>query len=218
MIAREGIPFILSFLILSGLLLWLAIRFDSRWLLSFGALSTVLFCIVLFFFRDPERSIPEDEGVYVSPADGRIMSIDTLAQHPFVGAQAQRIVIFLSPFDVHINRYPSNGQVKDIQYAAGKFLPAYADGIDSVNERNEISIQTPHGPVAVIQIAGFLARRIVCRAQSGDKATRGERYGMIKFSSRTDLVLPQNAKVMVTPGMKVRGGETILAQAQGGTQ
>lgn len=218
MIAREGYPFILSFLVLSGILLWLAIRFDSRWLLSLGAVSTVLFCIVLFFFRDPNRVTPTDPQAFVSPADGRIMSVDTIPLHPFVGAQAQRIVIFLSPFDVHINRFPCDGKVEKINYTAGKFLAAYADGIDSLNERNEMTLQTQQGPVSVVQIAGFLARRIVCRAKSGDIATRGERYGMIKFSSRTDLILPQNAKVMVKPGMKVRGGETILALAAGGAK
>ena len=218
MIARDGFPFILSFLILSGILLWLSIRFDSRWLLSLGALSTVIFCIVLFFFRDPDRVAPTDPMVFVSPADGRIVSVDTIPNHSFVGNQAQRIVIFLSPFDVHINRFPCDGKVEGVNYTAGKFLAAYADGIDSLNERNEMLIQTTHGPISVVQIAGFLARRIVCRAQTGQQAIRGERFGMIKFSSRTDLILPHDARIIVKPGMKVRGGESILAHAQGGAR
>lgn len=216
MIARDGFPFILGFFFASGVLLWLAVRFDSRWLLALGAVGSVLFCIVLFFFRDPERIIPGDPGLLVSPADGRITSIDTLAEHPFVGSGAQRIIIFLSPFNVHINRYPCDGTIQKVEYRPGKFLPAFADQVDSVNERNDLFLSTADGPVAVRQVAGFLARRIVCRGNEGDRISRGARFGMIKFSSRTDLIVPASMRVTAHVGDHVRGGETILARTTTG--
>jgi phosphatidylserine decarboxylase len=160
---------------------------------------------VALFFRDPERIIPQSPETIVSPADGRIMEIVS------ENTQTQRISIFLSVWDVHINRAPYSGVVRSIVYTPGKFLAAYRQEASLVNEANTVTIADHGREFIVKQIAGVLARRIVCRVRPGDTLEKGQRYGLIRFGSRTDLLLPATAEIAVQVGDVVRGGETILA-------
>jgi phosphatidylserine decarboxylase len=169
------------------------------------ALGLLLTVGVALFFRDPERIIPQPPGTVVSPADGRVMEI--VAEN----AQTQRISIFLSVLDVHINRAPYGGTVRTVVYTPGKFLAAYRQEASRVNAANTVTIED-HGRTFIVkQIAGVLARRIVCRVRPGEVLEKGQRYGLIRFGSRTDLLLPTAAEIVVQIGDVVRGGETILA-------
>ena len=168
-------------------------------------LGLVLTVGVALFFRDPERIIPQTPESIVSPADGRVMEIVP------ENAQTRRISIFLSLWDVHINRAPYGGVVRSVVYTPGKFLAAYRQEASLVNEANTVTIADHGREFIVKQIAGVLARRIVCRVRPGDTLEKGQRYGLIRFGSRTDLLLPATAEIAVQVGDVVRGGETILA-------
>ena len=168
-------------------------------------LGLVLTVGVALFFRDPERIIPQTPETIVSPADGRVMEIVP------ENAQTRRISIFLSLWDVHINRAPYGGVVRSVVYTPGKFLAAYRQEASLVNEANTVTIADHGREFIVKQIAGVLARRIVCRVRPGDTLEKGQRYGLIRFGSRTDLLLPTTAEIAVQVGDVVRGGETILA-------
>lgn len=160
------------------------------------------------FFRDPARVTPDGEGLVVSPADGKVVEVDDNAR-----PGGRRVSIFLSPLDVHINRTPLDARVADVRYQPGRFLAAYKGKASEENERNAIELSDASGrTVRVVQIAGFLARRIVCDVGRGDSLKRGERFGMIMFGSRVDIHLPADATVTVRPGERVRGGETIVAR------
>ena len=165
---------------------------------------------MLYFFRDPTRHPPSEPDVIVSPADGRVTLVSSLA--PEQESSATLVSIFLSPLDVHINRSPIAGKVSDVSYTKGKFLMATDERASLVNEQNALTIEGEKVSVVCKQIAGILARRIVCWKHKNDRVALGERIGLIKFSSRTDLVLPENVKVIVTEGMKVRGGVTIIGR------
>jgi phosphatidylserine decarboxylase len=163
------------------------------------------------FFRDPERVIPQEPGVFVSPADGTVTEVTP------TGDGRVRIGIFLSLFNVHVNRAPCDGRVSAVQYRAGRFLNAMNPASSTENESNTISLEDASdvgGPVVVKQVAGLVARRIVCHCREGDRVVRGQRIGMIKFGSRTELVLEQSdsMRVLVGPGDRVRGGSTIVAR------
>jgi phosphatidylserine decarboxylase len=160
---------------------------------------------VALFFRDPERSVPQLPAAIVSPADGRIMEVVVEE------AYSRRISIFLSIVNVHVNRAPYGGKVGKVAYTPGKFLAAYRREASLVNEANSVTIESQGREFLVRQIAGVIARRIVCRVQPGDVLEKGQRYGLIRFGSRVDLILPQDTEVVVQAGDKVRGGETILA-------
>jgi phosphatidylserine decarboxylase len=163
-----------------------------------------------FFFRDPRRSAPPEAGVVVSPADGRVTRVRALA--PGDPDSPTVISIFLSPFDVHINRAPIAGTIKDVTYTRGKFLMATKEESSLINEQNALTISGEELTVVCKQIAGVLARRIVCWKRAGDTVALGERFGLIKFSSRTDLILPPNVRLEVTEGARVRGGATIIGR------
>ncbi|RCK77822.1 MAG: Phosphatidylserine decarboxylase [Candidatus Ozemobacter sibiricus] len=199
----EGFPFIALF----GMLSLVCSRLCRR----VAAVFALLAGFSAYFFRDPERAIPSGEGVIVSPADGRVVGIETVDQVPFLDGPAQRISIFLSIFDVHINRAPIEGKVTWRQYNPGRFLPANVPKASLDNEQNSIGIEDGGYKVLVRQIAGIIARRIVCWVDPGQAVARGERFGLIRFGSRTDLFLPLSAKVAVTVGQKVQGGSTIIA-------
>ena len=162
----------------------------------------------LGFFRDPERTPPAVAGAVLAPADGKVMGI-TEVEDAWVGS-ALRISIFLSPLDVHVNRAPVAGLVGNVTYTPGKFRAAYRPEASDVNERCTVAIEGDSARVAVRQIAGVLARRIVCRVRAGDRLVAGERYGLIRFGSRTDLFVPRGATVRVRVGDRVRGGESIM--------
>ena len=174
-----------------------------------GAFLFVVALFMAFFFRDPKRVPPADPDVVVSPADGRVTRIGPAS----TGADAPNVIsIFLSPLDVHINRSPIPGKIVDMIYSPGKFLMATNEKASLVNEQNALTIQGEKITVVCKQIAGILARRVVCWKGKGDNLGLGERFGMIKFSSRTDVLLPANVKITVKEGQRVRGGTTVIGR------
>jgi phosphatidylserine decarboxylase len=178
------------------------------WWPAAAALGAVTLCC-LGFFRDPDRTAPPVPGAVLAPADGRVMRVVEI-DDPWVG-RAVRVSIFLSPLDVHVNRSPVAALVERVERVAGRFLAAYRDEASELNERCTLALEGETARVGVTQIAGVVARRIVCRARPGDKLQAGERYGLIRFGSRTDLVVPMGTEIRVKAGDRVRGGETIMA-------
>jgi phosphatidylserine decarboxylase len=205
-IAKEGYPLMIA----AGALAVGALLMDW-WLV--GGLWVLLTLAIAGFFRDPERIIPDGEGLIVSPADGKVVSIANLKNASLMPDGSTRISIFLSPLDVHINRMPVTGTIDEVQYRRGKFMAAYKDEASAQNEQNALKILGREGKrLAVVQVAGVLARRIVCYAKRGDKLNRGDRFGLIMFGSRTDTYLPAGCHVEVVEGQRVKGGETILGR------
>ncbi len=169
--------------------------------------------LLLFFFRDPPRPYPQDDQFLYAAADGTIMAVDRIDEDWFIGGPATRIVTFLSVLNVHVNRSPVAGAIVKVQWKPGTFANAMDFQKSEANERNMVAIDGPHGKVTVIQIAGLLARRIVCWANEGTQVRAGQKFGMIKFSSRTDVLAPRGAiEVLVKPGQQVRGGITPIAR------
>jgi len=198
-IVKESIPYIVVPLLLGA----------GAAVLGFWWVAAILLLVTLFmafFFRDPKRVPPSDPDVVVSPADGKVTRISP------AGADSTVISIFLSPLDVHINRSPITGKIVDVLYSPGKFLMATNEKASLVNEQNALTIQGEKITVVCKQIAGILARRIVCWKAEGDSLSLGERFGMIKFSSRTDVLLPGNVRVTVKEGDRVRGGTTVIGR------
>jgi phosphatidylserine decarboxylase len=170
----------------------------------------ILTAFMAFFFRDPKRETPEDPLLVVAPADGRVTRVKQIEEG---NQQAATLVsIFLSPFDVHINRAPIAGEITNVVYTRGKFLMATNENASLVNEQNALTIQGETITVICKQIAGILARRIVCWKHAGQRVSLGERFGLIKFSSRTDILLPPQVEVLVSKGDRVRGGVTIIGR------
>jgi phosphatidylserine decarboxylase len=202
---RDGIPFVVT-----PILLGIVPVVCGFWLLALPFVAIAGF--MAFFFRDPHRLVPTEPGIVVAPADGRV-TIVRLAD----GQESQEslVSIFLSPLDVHINRSPIGGEISEIAYKRGKFVMATREDARLLNEQNALTIQGDGLTVRCTQIAGILARRIVCWKQAGDRVKCGERFGMIRFGSRTDLLLPPNVDVIAREGMKVRGGVTIVGRIRG---
>lgn len=173
--------------------------------LAFGVV-TALGCAA--FFRDPQRDVPQDPALVLSPADGRITAVDH-------SPEKTTITIFLSVLNVHINRVPVSGRVTRVQHRPGKFLAAYRPEVPAVNEANDLVLETEHGTVQTIQIAGLIARRIVCRARVGDVLRAGDRFGLIRFGSCTRVDLPGDAVPTVRVGDKVQGGTSVIARWSG---
>lgn len=172
----------------------------------------VLACYCIYFFRNPKREIPADESLIVSPADGTVQDVVSIAHDDFINAPCNKVIIFLSVFDVHVNRSPIAGEIKVQKYICGRFRPAYKDSVGFENERHLIGIENDNLRVTVTQIAGILARRIVSWVTLDDKLEKGELYGLIRFGSCTEIVMPDNVEVLVKKGQKVRGGETIVGR------
>ncbi len=201
-IVKESIPYILVPVVLA-----VAAAVVGFWYVAAFLIFVALF--MAFFFRDPKRVPPSDPDVVVSPADGRVTRVGPTAQ----GADSPTVIsIFLSPLDVHINRSPITGKIVDVLYSPGKFLMATNEKASLVNEQNALTIQGDKITVVCKQIAGILARRVVCWKTKGDNLGLGERFGMIKFSSRTDVLLPANVRVTVKEGERVRGGTTVIGR------
>jgi phosphatidylserine decarboxylase len=198
-VALQAVPF-LVILLVAGLILG---ALFGPWAAS---PIIVLVAFVLFFFRDPNRRIPEGAGLIVSPADGRVTEIAR-------DRQGARVSIFLSVFNCHINRSPVGGTVREAVYTRGRFHPAWQGRASGENERNRLLIRSDTGDYGVTQVAGVLARRIVCTKRPGDDVARGERIGLIRFGSRTDLQLPQGVEPLVSVGDRVKGGLTVMARA-----
>jgi phosphatidylserine decarboxylase len=203
-IAREGWPFLAIALILAaGATLWCAV-----WSIPFW----IIFVFVLQFFRDPGREIPQQAGAVLSPCDGRVIKVER-TQDPYGQRDAILVSVFMNVFNVHSNRSPADGTIQKIQYFAGKFVNADLDKASTENERNAIVLSTNDGHlITFVQVAGLIARRILCYVNVGDVLTRGQRYGFIRFGSRVDVYLPLNANVKVSIGDKVSATTTILAQ------
>lgn len=173
----------------------------------------VLACYFTYFFRNPDRTIPTDEHLVVSPADGTVQDVVELEDDDFVKGPCTKIIIFLSVFNVHVNRSPIAGEIKCQKYVCGRFRPAYKDEVGFENERHMLGIENENGfRVTVTQIAGILARRIVSWVTLDDNMSKGQVYGLIKFGSCTELVVPRNVEVLVKKGDKVRGGESVLGR------
>ena len=201
--AHEGYPYIIIPIVLA--LVLLALGF---WPIALPFLLLAAF--MAYFFRDPQRNAPSDVNVIVSPADGRVTRVRQLS--PEDAASPTVISIFLSPLDVHINRAPIAGTITDVTYQHGKFLMATDEDSSLVNEQNALTIRGANVTVVCKQIAGILARRIICWKQAGDAVAIGERFGLIKFSSRTDLIVPPGIEITVREGARVFGGETIIGR------
>jgi phosphatidylserine decarboxylase len=202
-VAREGLPYILIPLVLA-----VGLFAVGYW--PVALILLLLAGFMAFFFRDPHRTIPTETGLIVAPADGRITRISQLTSDDENSPTV--ISIFLSPLDVHINRSPITGTITSVAYTQGKFLMATKEAASLVNEQNALTIRGEEMTVICKQIAGILARRIVCWKRAGDTVALGERFGLIKFSSRTDLILPPQVKLEVSEGMRVKGGATVLGR------
>lgn len=195
---RDGIPFVLIPLVIAG-----GFVFFHLWFVGLPFVAVAVF--MAYFFRDPRRVVPEGEGLIVSAADGRVTRIEERDDGKLVS-------VFLSPLNVHINRSPIGGEIKSITYTVGKRMPATNDAASLENERNSLVIEGKGLTVTCTQIAGILARRIVCWPKGGDMLRRGQKFGLIKFGSRTDLLMPANVELAVSVGDRVKGGETIIGR------
>ena len=212
-IAREGIPFVLGFFLIAAagaLLLAVPFRMGPAAALLVVSPLLLLGGFSLWFFRDPERSIPQGPGLVVSPADGKVVAVVPDPEGPAVA-------IFLNVFDVHVNRAPIAGRVESVTYRRGRFLAAFDERAGDLNEQNELVLDGPAGRVRVRQIAGLIARRIVCRVTEGRTLGPGERVGIIRFGSRVDLDLPKGTAPTVLVGDRVVAGETVVARRDQGS-
>lgn len=201
-IRKESIPYV-AILAVIGIALYFLVPF-----LTLIPVALILF--VLFFFRDPYREIDLSESTFVSPADGTVMDVTEIIEDDFIKGKAKKVTIFLSVFNVHINRSPISGDVTYSSYRPGKYLPAFKPHACDENERNTIGIENNITKAMVHQITGLIARRIVCYNKEGDKLKQGDKFGLIKFGSCTELVVPENVDIKVKKGDVVRGGITIL--------
>jgi phosphatidylserine decarboxylase len=207
-IAREGWIFIFLFGAISAL--FFSFGF---WILGVPLLFLTLFTV--YFFRNPERVGPEGDGLVISPADGRVVEVSQLENNDYTSGPSKKIGIFMSVFNVHVNRAPISGEVQDIKYHPGKFLVASRDKASNDNERNAIILDIgKSSPIAVVQIAGLVARRIVCYLSKGLKICQGERLGLIRFGSRVDVYLPLESDVDVSIGDRVKAGVTIIGRVK----
>jgi phosphatidylserine decarboxylase len=210
MVTSYGYSTVIKVLLLCMALSAAAMIFPSgiQITILFTAFTALLFTI--YFFRDPKRKAPDEKRVIVAPADGKILLVQKHTEN-VAGKPSTLVSIFMSPFNVHVNRIPLSGKVTQLRYRSGQFLMAFDPRSMESNEKMEIGINNGEIEVRFSQVSGFLARRIVCQLQKGESVTIGKRFGMIKFGSRVDLILPPSATVLVQPGQKTRAGETILA-------
>ena len=203
-IAREGWPFLAISLVLAVA--------ATAWCAAWSIPLWIIFVFVLQFFRDPAREIPQEAGIVLSPCDGRVIKVER-AQDPYAQREAILVSVFMNVFNVHSNRSPADGKVEKIQYFPGKFVNADLDKASAENERNAVVLTTNDGQtVTFVQVAGLIARRILCYIKAGDVLARGQRYGFIRFGSRVDVYLPLTATVKVSIGDKVSATTTILAK------
>ncbi|MFQ5483919.1 MAG: phosphatidylserine decarboxylase family protein [Desulfobacterales bacterium] len=203
-VARPGYPFI----VLSALITACFAILGLGALALSGLFVTLFIC---YFFRDPKRVISERRGGVVSPADGRVISAGRLRDIEFFDGECNKISIFMSLFNVHVNRIPHDGKITKIRYVQGKFFSAYLDKASKKNEHNAVYLETEGGKkLCIVQIAGLIARRIICRIHENDHVVRGERFGMIRFGSRLDVYLPPEIKLHVEVGDKVKAGASVL--------
>ncbi len=206
-IAPEGYSYIIFFLAATLLVFF----FFDKWV---AIIPFVFLSFMIFFFRDPERSVPEGENLYISPADGRIILIQNIYEERFLNNDAIQVSIFMSPLNVHVNRSPCRGIVKDVLYSKGRFFSAFKPEASLYNENISLLLETNNGLLLIRQIAGSIARRAVCRVRKDELLEKGERFGIIKFSSRVDIYLPKDTFIAIKMGQKVKAGETIIGEKQ----
>lgn len=203
---REGCPFLLIALALA-----LAVGALTHWIV--GGVFLLLPAYVFYFFRNPDRTVPDIDSAVISPADGTVIDVSEVAESRFLHKKCKKVSIFMSLVSVHVNRIPATGRIKSVHYNEGKFLIGWAEKASLDNEQNAIIMETKSGDeIMFVQIAGFVARRIVCYVKGGEEVTRGERFGLIRFGSRVDVYLPLTCTIEVEKGQKVAGGESILAR------
>ncbi len=202
-IALEGLP-VVAVLAIAAVALWALGWYKA------AAVVTALCVFSLWFFRNPERVIPAGEGLVVAPADGKVVFVGEVNETRYLNARALKVSIFMSVFDVHVNRAPESGRVAEIRYNKGKFFSANLDKASLDNEQNAVIMDTPRGRLMFVQIAGLIARRIVCWTNPGDTLTRGERFGLIMFGSRLDLYMPPGTEIRVKNGDRTKAGETVI--------
>jgi phosphatidylserine decarboxylase len=207
-VAKEGLVFILPSLCLTLLCYFAGFR-------AFGVVPLLLALFFIYFFRNPSRSVISSAEELISPADGRVMGIDRLLENEFLHENVTRISIFMSVSDVHVNRAPCEGSIERVQHRDGRFRLAFKKGVDEENERNYIVVRRNDEGFLIVQIAGFLARRIICYVQERDRVEKGTPLGMIAFGSRVDLYAPLDYVPAVKPGQKVKSGLTVLARKKG---
>lgn len=201
-----GVVFIVAFI-----LIVVAILSSSNYIrVPFILIALFVVGFTLNFFRDPERTVPKKSNIVVSPADGRVLFVKDVFDDKFLKSKAKMVAIFMSPLNVHVNRIPISGTVDYLKYIKGDYIAAFEDKASEKNERTEIGITNPAGKVLFTQIAGFVARRIVCELNVGDKVIIGNRFGMIKFGSRVDVIVPEQWQIKVKKDDNVTAGETIL--------
>lgn len=204
--APEGYPFFAAFAgITAG-----AYLFGTVWL---AGIPFFLFLFMLWFFRDPDRNAPAGDDLFVAPADGKVIVIQKIRENRYLNADVMMVSIFMSPLNVHVNRVPCDGTVEKVQHNPGKFLKAFLPEAAIENENIAMVYATRMGRIVVTQVAGAVARRCVCRVSEGAVLRKGERYGMIKFSSRVDLYLPPDTEIAVQLGQRVTAGETVIGRS-----
>jgi phosphatidylserine decarboxylase len=211
MLASEGYPTIIVVFLFAILVAW-GVSFVDHWFVYVVYSALFLLCgLIVYFFRDPERNIPNDTNLIVAPADGKIVLIRGTNETEYIGENVTQISIFLSPLDVHVNRVPVEGELEYVKYYPGKYLMAWEDHASELNERAHFGVKHPSGIKFLFkQITGFLARRIVYHIREGDELKTGERFGIMKFGSRMDVLMPDSIELNVKEGDKTVAGETIL--------
>ena len=210
-LSSESFRFLIPGILLFILIGLMTIAIDHV-LLSYLLIAVTLYIfIILFFFRDPDRSVPDNPRALVSPADGRVIAVDENIPDYFRGSK-KRVSIFLSMLDVHINRVPVDGKINRVDHRSGRFRAAFTEKAALENEHTIIEIENSYGKIGFCQRAGMIARRIVCNLKDGQTVQRGERFGMIRFGSRVDLYLPENVSISVSKGARVTGGETVIGE------
>lgn len=217
MLTRYGTDNIIIMLIAGTVLLVASYFIDKLWLqIPLGLLGIILIVMTFVFFRDPERTVPQavlhDNSLILAPSDGKIVQIIEIDENKYLKSKAVQISIFLSPLDVHVNRNPVSGIVEYYKYNPGQYLVAYHPKSSELNEHSLIGVSTPYGKVLFKQIVGILARRLVCELKVGDTVTIGERFGMMKFGSRMDVMIDTDSDIMVKVGDRVVAAETIIAK------
>ncbi|WP_234572182.1 phosphatidylserine decarboxylase family protein [Rhodohalobacter sp. 614A] len=212
MFAKEGYSTIFVVFLFS-ISVAVAVSFGPPWLgYIFYPLLIILCGLILYFFRDPKRNPPTDDSLIISPADGRVVLIQETEEHEYMGGPATQISIFLSPLDVHVNRVPISGDLEYVKYYPGKYLMAWEDHASEMNERAHFGVKHASGmKILFKQITGFMARRIVYHLEEGDQIKVGQRFGIMKFGSRMDVLLPKHIKIKVKKGDRTVAGESVLA-------
>jgi len=215
LISKYGYDVVGTVLVLAILGSLLSVQFVDVRLVKYGVVGvlTLLLVFTLAFFRDPERSTPSGEGLVIAPADGEVILIKPLHEDEYLKRDAMQVSIFMSPLNVHVNRYPISGTVSYFRHIPGEYFAAYEEKSSLRNEQTHIGVENAHIRVLFKQIAGFIARRIVAEVREGDRAVAGERFGMIKFGSRVDVIVPADAEIKVTAGERTVAGETVIAVA-----